>query len=220
MSGAVGNFTPGAGLDPLEGVSVCVFEQPDIACATTDATGHYKLSGLPAGEDLLISYTKPDYVAQIGMLSTGSADIGPVEIRLAPESSAELLFALIGATWPLGETGGVTFGAYPTTTGGGIGPTDGIAGYAVMMAPDSGTGPVYVDNSEIPNTELTETSAPGWGLYANVDPGTVGITFTKAGKPCDRVRPGYGWESSFSGGTLQVPIITGYLTAGAVLCDP
>lgn len=220
MSGTIGDFAPAAGLKPLEGVEVCTVEQPEVACATTDAAGHYALVGLPAGEDLLITYEKEGYLPQLGMLSTGSSDVGPVEIRLAPTGAAEPLFTIIGATYPLGDTGGITFGAYPSTTGGGIGPEDGLAGYSVALAPSSGVGPVYVNEQEFPDTAQTDTAAPGWGLYANIAPGTVALTFTKDGKPCDRVRPGYGWESSLSGGTLQMPIVAGYLTAGAVLCDP
>jgi len=219
LRGFVGDFVPAGGLVPLEGVSVCVFDRDDIPCVTTAADGSYALDALPANRDLLIAYTRSEFVAQMGMLSTGTDDVGPIEIRMARESSAQLFFTAIGATYPLGDTGGITFGAYPTSTGGGVDADAGLAGYAAHLTPESGTGPVYINDSELPDPSLVTTQKPGWGLYANVTSGTVSVRFEKAGRPCTRVRPGYGWTRSLSDGVLEMPVIAGFLTAGAVLCD-
>jgi len=220
LHGHVGDFLPAQGLVPLAGVEVCVFERPEIPCAMTDAEGRYALSDLPAGSDLLISYEREGSVSQLGMLSTEGQDVGPVDIRLAQDGAAEIFFQIIGATWPLGETGGITFGAYPAATGGGLTADAGLPGFEVALTPASGTGPVFVADNEIPDPALSVTAQPGWGLYANVSPGLVRVSVARAGFACPKVRPGYGWSSSMNGdGTIDVPVVAGFLTAIGVLCE-
>ncbi|MFT7579069.1 MAG: hypothetical protein ACI9MR_000731 [Myxococcota bacterium] len=218
VSGSVGEFSPGNGLVGLADATVCVYDRRDLACTSTDSEGAYVLDHVPADSEVLLEFTKDAFVPQIGPITTAKADIGPVDIRLAANSLAEIFFGILGGEFPLGATGGVTFGTYDMEQGGGLEPDSGAPGYVVTYAPESGTDVTYVSDGEIPEAGLTETQLPGWGAFTNVTAGEVTVTFDRADGSCPTVRNGYGWASRQDGTSLTVPIIAGYLTSAALLC--
>lgn len=192
LSGIVTDFgTP----DPLEGMDVCVFGQPGIPCATTDATGAYTLMGVPVAEGA-IEFTGPsrfpslfwgegpmeDQVLDYNLLSTLAAAV--LALSLGEEIDDSLGHLALAATDADGLAAGVSF----TMT-----PSSGAIGYLTPK----GIDPM-----------LTETSQVGFAGWLNVDVGEVEIT---ASHPTLTCVPGPGALVGATPDALRIDITAGYL---------
>ncbi len=63
-------FEPG-----LEGVEVCLIENVDIPCVSTNEDGVFVLPGVPKNSELLLTFTRQGYVPYLVSVRTGTANI-------------------------------------------------------------------------------------------------------------------------------------------------
>jgi hypothetical protein len=57
-----------------EGVEVCLIESIDIPCVYTDDEGFFVLEGVPQNRELLLTFTKEDYLSFLVTARTGTSD--------------------------------------------------------------------------------------------------------------------------------------------------
>ena len=198
---------------PIPGFKVCLYQKPAVPCVTSDSNGLFSLVGVPANSEVLLEFTKQDYLAVLRTATTGpnGVDVGGAGY---PKNSEALLFAnAIGSTIDITK-GQVLLSAFQQGSSG----LDGQDGVTASLSPSSGKGPFYLSASNLPDLNLTQTSTSGFGLFNNVDPGTVEIDLTHGSKSC-QVLPTAAWAGS-SPSKSKVPVVAGYLTAGAaVVCN-
>ncbi len=208
---ATGLLTPTTG---ISGIAVCLYQVASVPCVQTDTNGDYSLAGVPASSEVLLEYKKSGYLNVLRTVTTGTGltDVGVGNFPTTNEAAG--FAALVGTT--IDPTKGqVLFSAFQPGTSGFAG-QDGVT---ALMTPNSGSGPHYIKTSPTqPDPTLTATDTLGFGLYANVNPGTVDVTLTHPSKTCKRLVIG-----SFAGSgptASKVPVVAGYLTAGAALECP
>jgi hypothetical protein len=199
----------------VSGLSVCVYQDSSIPCATTDSQGAYTLANVPADQDLLLEYQKTGYFPTLVTVHTvpGVVSLG---LFLAPTTAAATAFAtLVGVTLDPNK-GQVLFTAFQPASGGGYTGQDSVVG---AITPKTGTGPFYTNNNNppLPDTTATATSANGIGLFANVDPGDAEVTLTHFSKTCTRLSTA--WPGVNPNGS-KIKIVAGYLTGGAAVECP
>jgi hypothetical protein len=197
---------------PVTGMKVCVYQVPSIPCVTTSTAGAYALSGVPADAEVLLEYTKTDFLKTLVTVKT---TVGPMSIGTfhAPtEGEANFLATQLGTTIDATK-GQVLFTAFQ----GAPGSFTGQDNVAASIAPTSGVGPVYLTSTMTPSTSLTATSTAGLGLFANVSPGDLEVTMTHSSKTCQRLSTA--WVGTAATAS-KVKIVAGYLTAGAGLECP
>lgn len=193
LSGVVSDFASG---DPLENIEVCVFEQPGIPCATSDAAGAYSLMGVPVAEGAIEfnganrfpslfwgAGPMEDDVLDYRLLSTLAATV--LAVALDEQIDDNLGHLALGVTGPDGMLlEGVSFT---------MDPPSGALGY---ITPD-GIDPI-----------LTATSQVGFAGWVNVDVGEVEIT---ASHPTLNCVPGPGSLIGSSPDALRIDVTAGYL---------
>jgi hypothetical protein len=91
---------------------------------------------------------------------------------------------------------------------------DGLAGAEGAMAPMSGQA-MYLGGNGIPDRNATQTSSMGTALFANVDPGTVAVTVTKAGHDCAPYPVAVNVN-----GAWQIPVVAGLMSVVVFRCLP
>lgn len=168
---------------------IYVLEDPTFE-TTTDATGHFEIEGLPVGSDVTLVIDHPDYVAmQTGTHELPAEGLDRVTFQAVPPSTYDLLATVLEITPDPAMCQIVT-----TVTRVGRSlyePNDhGEAGATVTTSPaiSADLGPVYFNESVIPDRTLTETSLDGGVLYYNVPPGDYVWTATKEGAEFETVR--------------------------------
>ncbi|MBK7586066.1 MAG: hypothetical protein IPI67_38515 [Myxococcales bacterium] len=62
---------------PVAGLKVCVYQNAAIPCVQTSGTGDYLLTGVPANTDVLLEYTKTDYLPTLVTVHTVA---GPMSV--------------------------------------------------------------------------------------------------------------------------------------------
>ena len=224
ISGTISEFAPGA-LDAaapnaLEGVRACVYEHSDVACATTDAMGHYELAGVPSGVETAVTFEKQGYLSVL-VPGKFSADTR-VNFNMPSDAIAMSFLQIVGATYPLGDTGVVLATAQtgvkaPAGADAGLA-TEILDGVSVSVSPKSGAGPFYANEGSIPDTKLmmtTKNRAFGAG-FTNLTPGEVEVTFSHPSLDCSQII--FGWPST-KPHTARVPVIAGSLTNVVMRCE-
>lgn len=193
LTGVVTDFgTP----NPLPGISVCVFEQEGIPCATTDDEGAYTLDGVPSAEGA-IEFTGPsrfpslfwgegpmaDEVLDYNLLSTLAAAVLAVSLgEEIDENAGHLALAVLDAEGSL--LSGATFT---------MDPPSGAVGYLTPKGIDP---------------ELTETTQVGFAGWLNVDVGEVEVTVSHPTLTCV---PGPGALIGSTPDALRIDVTAGYL---------
>ncbi|MEZ4219773.1 MAG: hypothetical protein R3B13_02510 [Polyangiaceae bacterium] len=202
-------------VSPIAGFSVCLYQVPSVPCVTSDTNGNYTLPGVPANSEVLLEYKLSGYLNVLRTVTTGAGNVDVGVANYPSTAEANAFASLVGTT--IDPTKGqVLFSAFqPGTTS-----LDGQDGVTASMSPTSGSGPHYINSGPplLPDSNLTATDTIGFGLYANVSPGNVEITLTHPTKTCQRLV-----LASFAGSgptVSKVPVVAGYLTAGAALECP
>lgn len=175
LSGTVRDFQSQSG---VPGVRVCVYEQPQFPCTTSDQDGAYRLV-VPAGETVMIyDGGENPVIPQLMPLVIGEEAFTWNQIVVSQQASG-LMFRL----W--GQENDPTKGSVAVT--GFVAPreSDGLQGGVAAIAPASGTGPFYTANG-FPSAGATVTDTNGLSAFLNVDPGEgLSATLTKAGWTCE-----------------------------------
>jgi hypothetical protein len=64
-----------------------------------------------------------------------------------------------------------------------------VAGVAATLQPmDAGVGPIYLGETGLPDSSLTETSSAGYYGWANIPPGPHTFTLSHPSSTCRHVR--------------------------------
>lgn len=116
---------------PLVGANVCVLNQPQLACATSDGDGIYAIPCVPSG-DAEIEYQAAGYPRQLWAWSSRYGINEDVNLGLLPESNHTRFLAPTGQAFPDGVRSLITVDF--------IGPSDGAT---VSLRRGSGAGPFY-----------------------------------------------------------------------------
>jgi hypothetical protein len=180
----------------VAGAHVFVLEDPTHE-ATTDATGHFELPGIPVGSDVTLVMEHPDYVPiQTGTHEVPTEGLERITFQSVPPNVRDALAAFLEITPDPASCQMVT-----TVTRVGRSLYDpgahGEEGATVTIDPPlpAELGPIYFGSDVLPNRALTETSDDGGVLFINVPPGEYtwtaheeGTTFREVRMQC---RPGF-----------------------------
>jgi hypothetical protein len=206
VTGSVTGATTSNPRPPLEGVTVCALDLPEVACATTDAAGKYTLKGLPANEKGALTFSKQGYLTGVVPGETEAEDL-VVDTSIAPEQVAQMFAGIAELDWPLVDSGVLAIDVYD-------GQGNFIEGASATISPSEGTkGPIYLGDTMLPDKDLTVTSKSSV-VYFQAPVGTVSLTVQHPERTCSI--GGWGWASAT--GTLDVPIVSGASSFAVVAC--
>lgn len=183
-------FAFNAGVDArVVGAHVFVLEDPRFE-ATTDATGHFTITGLPVGSDVTLVMEHADYIPiQTGTLELPALGLERVTFQAVTPDVRDALAALLSLTIDPTACQMVT-----TVTRVGRSLYDpgahGEANATVTIDPPlpAASGPIYFTSMVLPSTALTETTDDGGVLFVNVPPGEYTWTAHEAGVEFRQVR--------------------------------
>lgn len=186
--GDVMSFGPGGGT--VAGLAVHVLEFPELR-AVTDADGHWRIEGIPLAVDVtfVLDGGALRYPIQTATFTDVDRNLDHVTFQSPSQDIVAAFEALIGeATDPdrchIAST--VTRRGF-SLYGGAADGTHGEPGSTVTIepAPARGGTPIYFNGSAYdviwPDRTLTETTADGGVLFANVTPGTYTLRAHKDG---------------------------------------
>jgi hypothetical protein len=199
----------------VEGVQVCVYQTPSIACATTAADGTFTLTGLPPLTNMALTLNKAGYQPQLLSISTASTDMDerqyPVYLSQLPDAGPP-----IGKAVDLTTKGALTLfvlGHSPT----GSGDFGGEPGVSASLLPMSGDGPFYLASGGIDLSATAFTTTGLQALYYNLAPGMYTVTYSDPdpSKDCEGV--GFPFDSRGIVGPMgshqvSFPVVAGYVT--------
>jgi hypothetical protein len=189
VSGDAFDFLVGLETGGIGSAHVFVLEDPALT-ATTDATGHFSISGVPIGSEATLVMEHPDYIPiQTATFDVAASGLDRVTFQAVTPATRDTLAGILSLTIDDTRCQMVT-----TVTRIGRSVYDpgahGEAGVLVTIDPPlpASSGPVYFNASVIPDPTLTETSEDGGVLFANVPPGEYTWTATKDGATFAQVR--------------------------------
>lgn len=200
-------FTDALTADVLAGVELCVPDHPEVACATSDASGRVAIT-LPGDSELMLKCQSATHGPGYMTWAIGRDDIDAGEFGLIPSRTQELLFGAVGGT-DYTTQGALTVNVYDDL----VARDTWVAGATMTIAPASGVGPTYVGENMLPSSSLDATSTGGPGVFAGVTPGSLEVTLHHPDKTC---APGFGWPADapltlrtriFAGGVSNVTFV-------------
>ena len=172
----------------LAGVKICVYERPDVPCATTDSDGRYMLGRLPETLDVYLTYEKESFASVLFRPVPETGREMPAIFMMSTDSRDAL--AMAGGIAPDAATGFIHFGANLLESRGtmfhqkfGTAEIYYLRAYRLSVAPAPKAGPVYVSSHWAPDVRLTESSAAGWGIIQAV-PGDYTLSFEHPSLTC------------------------------------
>ncbi len=166
----------------LDGVTVNVMEHPEFF-AIAGADAHFEIDGLEEGTDVTLVASRTGYVTtQTATFKLGPRGIDPFSIQM-PSS---LIFG--GMLFIVGDPQFDKYCAIVTTVtrlGGSLfmKHRQGEAGsqLAILPAVPAESGPIYFNESVLPDEGISATTVDGGAFYRHVPPGDYVVTGTKAG---------------------------------------
>jgi hypothetical protein len=189
ISGDAFDFGLGLATGGIANAHVFVLEDPTLT-TTTDASGHFTISGVPVGSEASLVMEHPDYVLiQTATFDVPAAGFSRVTFQAVTPDTRNALAGLLSLTIDDTRCQMVT-----TVTRIGRSVYDpgahGEADVTVTIDPPlpATSGPVYFNASVLPDRSLSMTSEDGGVLFANVPPGEYTWTATKAGATFAQVR--------------------------------
>ncbi len=183
-------FAFNGGVDArVVGAHVFVLEDPSVE-ATTDATGHFELAGLPVGSDVTLVMEHADFIPiQTATIELPAAGLERVTFQAVTPDVRNALAALLSLTIDETRCQMVT-----TVTRVGRSVYDpgahGEANATVTIDPPlpAESGPIYFTSMVLPSVALTETTDDGGVLFVNVPPGEYTWTAHETGVAFREVR--------------------------------
>ena len=173
------------GSDGLADVLFCVAESQAELCTQTDADGMYRLEGPQAEADLSFTVTKDGFLGGSISITTTLSPLEIPVVSMAGEVVRDLQMGVLDVE-AIEGTGQIAFSISNGINGDGIN----IPNVQTTLEPVSGSGPFYSNDSGLPDTDLTETSANGGGVYVNVEPGIYSLLHFNTPDNCS---PMLGW---------------------------
>ncbi len=153
---------------PMTDVTVSVIDHPEIAAVTTSAEGRYRVIGVPVSSQIRLRMEKENYVPMLTrVFSIGTTDYatydGGMFDAMASRSAVDLTGTVVGEPYDPAR-GGIVVRLQRLDNG------DPVAGATVMFT-SAGHTPLYFNNDEFPDPNLTETSGSGLAVLHNYDLG-------------------------------------------------
>ena len=195
---------------PVAAAKLCVHDRADMACATTDGEGAFSLQ-IPPDQEFALELTAPDYAPTIEAVTPKTKDTKNWTFGLRRLATVRPRYAVFGATYPDAATGFVVARAL-----GPQGSATGIDGVEMAIEPKSGAGPFFFSPNSDPDPARHATSTFATGLFANVAPGIVEVSFDPAGLTCS---PAFGGWASTKPNTVRVPVVAGFETDIGQRCN-
>jgi hypothetical protein len=198
---------------PVTGMQVCVYGDSSVPCATTDQFGAYTITGMEADKEILLEFTKLNYFPALVTVKTRPTPINIGEFPAPTTGEASLFASIAGVTLDSAKGQMLATAVQPGSGGGFVG-QDGVT---ITVTPDSGAGPFFTDDQNLPDLTLTTTGPNGLGLWANVNPGDVQVAFTHPTKTCTPLA--MAWPGT-AANAVRMTVVAGYLVGGgAVECQ-
>jgi hypothetical protein len=206
-------------LPPLPGVTICIYQNSAIACATSAADGTFTLTGLPIRGDLVLELKKDGYQSILLPIETASSDMDGRgnPLYMSPNASPPQVGEAID------QTNKGTINAFAVQLDSNGVDLHSVPGTTVTLSPSSGIGPYFVnDNGSI---DLTSTGYTGQtALFYNVDPGTYTLTYANPAFDCEPISfpfGQFGFPITTPAHSLKIITAAGYVTGiVGVLCTP
>jgi hypothetical protein len=148
---------------PLAGAQVCVAEPAGGPCATTDASGAFRLDGMPEETNVLVTFNATGYFPIAVTVRMRATDVA-IDYTIPMRDVVHSLARLVSGARADPAKGHVFVQTART------------AGVTTTMAPMTGMGPVYTSGG-LPSPAATSTTTDGTAIYANFAPGEYEITF-------------------------------------------
>ncbi len=181
-------------------MAVCLFERPDLGCATTNQSGAYVLE-VPKDEDVIIGYEKAGFIRKLRMF--GARDAAYTELFFIVQTTAWGPAVGMGPSYVLSIISAQASGSEP-------------AGVKLTLDPPSGTGPAYLGERLQPDGDLDATAASGTGAFVDVQPGrSYEVQFHA---PRDVSCEAAGWAGSGPSSTVA-RAVAGYATHVGMTCN-
>ena len=195
----------------VEGVVTCAPELDDIDCVVSDEDGTWKMPGLPADTDVLITSTHESSLPVVYPQHSSMAWYDWYKTAVPEwvmESNADRLDASLDP-----ERGHLLFLVWEGLNIDGE-DTPNVPGVQGSLS-DASARIFYTNNLGLVDSEATETGSLGQGGVLNLEPGTYTLTLTAPAGPC--VEHSFSWQMDDSG-NIPVPIRAGFTTAIDVIC--
>jgi hypothetical protein len=211
---------PDGGAIGLEGVNVCVHDDPTIPCVTSASDGTFTLTGLPVRSNVEVTLEKAGYASVLIPIATASTDMDGRSNPI-PMMDGDGGAPPIGTSVDWANTGQVqvfVLGQDPTS-----GVYRGEPGASLSLAPQGGQGPFYLDDGRhIVEGATTFVDAYAW--YFNLAAGTYTLTFDDSHSDCESIAfpfGGWGYPGPMGSHSLTFPIVPGYvLPLIGEICTP
>ena len=174
----------------ISGATVSILERPDLSVVTGD-DAHFRFEGLDEGSDVTLVVEHPDFkTTQSATVRLGSNGVHPFSIQVVPTTIFTLLSGLVPL--PLEEDQHCVIATTVARMGGSLYVylRQGAEGAAVTLDPPvpAESGPIYFDESVLPDPEQASTSIDGGVLFYRVTPGDYVMTATREGTVFNDVR--------------------------------
>jgi hypothetical protein len=167
----------------VAGATISVLEHPEVS-VTSDAEGHFELDGLPAGTEVTLVFSHPDYHSlQSATIVLGPNGVDPFTLQPVSNGLFKALAAVIAT--PLHEDEDCIVATTVARIGGSlyVELRQGEPGATVALAPavPAESGPIYFNEAVIPTPGQLATSKDGGAVFINVPPGSYTLQGAKAG---------------------------------------
>lgn len=167
----------------IDGATVCL-EGDAASCVTTDSSGAFSLA-LPTDSDVTVTFSKDDFPTTYMPHHTTTEDLDWT-VGMMSWSEADLQATVVDVELDH-SLGTLTFGLVDASGQGAD-----VSGVAVSLSPQAGVGPILVDSSGLPSTDLTETGT-GFGGWINLPEGDYTVSFDYSGMSCT---PNFTWSDA------------------------
>jgi hypothetical protein len=194
-------------LPPVAAVDVKAYvDDVPIANATTTAGGSYAVC-VPPDTSVSLAFQKTGFYGQVFLRVTVATELY-LDVRLFHENEICPLWTSLGATCPSTTDGFITIATLDSAG-------TSLAGVSGTIAPVSGSGPFYFDDTFTYDPALMQTSTAGFFALGNLQPGLVTLTLSHASLTCSQE------DDGFSAGTnaIRFPVLTGVETSVVVKCQ-
>lgn len=183
VSGDVLSFAGEVGGARVVGAKVWVLENPEKS-AITGPDAHFEIDGLDVGSEVTLVMEHPDFhTTQTGTFVLGEHGIHPFTIQAVSTALFNALSSIVPN--PPQEDTTCSIATTVTRSGGSlyVHLRQGEPGTSVTLTPavPAESGPIYFNESVVPDLKQTSTSIDGGVVFANVPPGDYTLSGSKPG---------------------------------------
>lgn len=167
----------------VEGAKISILERPDLT-ATTGPDAHFEFEGIDEGSEVTLVMEHPDYrTTQTATVVAGAHGIYPFTIQAVSKALFNGLSTLVPED--LDMDANCVIATTVTRSGGSlfVHLRQGEAGAEVRLDPAvaATSGPIYFNESVLPDVKQPSTSKDGGAVFINVPPGDYTIEGSKSG---------------------------------------